>query len=177
MPLTGIALIVATTSPGSALCQEPHWPVRAVVKPGVITTGQDITPAGTQSVFSGRVHDVAIGRTDHLIYVALSSGDVYKLDCAANKVLEIDHSGRKPGMQGDATAHKVAVEDFGEYVPVPHREMNAKRKRRGNDGQLWNTLFWKASDCSTLNSTLKPMKRLKPSGCARRANRRLSCTG
>jgi YVTN family beta-propeller protein len=96
----GIALIAVAMMTTSAFCQEPHWPVRAVDKPGVITTGQAITPAGAQSVFSGRVHAVAFGPSDDVIYVALSSGNVYKLDWRANKVLEIVHGGRNPGMQG-----------------------------------------------------------------------------
>ena len=97
---TGMALIATVMITSSALCQEPHWPVRAVVKPGVVTTGQSITPAGAQSVFSGRVHAAMFGATSNVIYVALDSGIVYKLDWRANKVLEIIHGGRNPGMQG-----------------------------------------------------------------------------
>jgi YVTN family beta-propeller protein len=97
---TCIAFMAATMTASSLLCQELHWPVRAVVKPGIITTGQAITPAGEQSVFSGRVHAVAFGTTDNTIYVALSSDDVYKLDWQANKVLGIIRGGRNPGMQG-----------------------------------------------------------------------------
>jgi YVTN family beta-propeller protein len=97
---TGVALIAAAMVTCSTPSQEPQWPVRAVDTPGVITTGQSITPAGAQSVFSGRVHAVAFGRRDDVIYVALSSGEVYKLDWRANKVLEVIHGGRNPGMQG-----------------------------------------------------------------------------
>jgi DNA-binding beta-propeller fold protein YncE len=95
-----IALVAAGLVSNSTFCQEPHWPVRAVTKAGVVTTGQSITPAGTQSVFSGRVHAAMFGRSGDVIYVALSSGDVYKLDWRANKVMEIIHGGRNPGMQG-----------------------------------------------------------------------------
>lgn len=97
---TGIALIAVAVTAGSGFGQESHWPVRSVDKPGVVTTGQSITPAGAQSVFSGRVHAVAFGSSDDVIYVALSSGDVYKLDWRTNKVLEIVHGTRNPGMQG-----------------------------------------------------------------------------
>jgi YVTN family beta-propeller protein len=48
------------------------------------------------------VHAVAFGRSDDVIYVALNSGEVYKLDWRANKVLEVIHGGRNPGMQGMA---------------------------------------------------------------------------
>ncbi len=65
-----------------------------------MTTGQSITPAGAQSVFSGRVHAAMFGGSDNVIYVALNSGQVYKLDWRANKVLEVIHGGRNPGMQG-----------------------------------------------------------------------------
>ena len=99
---TLIALMAAAMMPASALCQEPHWPVRQVTKPGVVTTGQSITPAGAQSVFSGRVHAAIFGRSDNVIYVGVSSGLIYKLDWHANKVLEVIHGGRNPGLQGMA---------------------------------------------------------------------------
>src|SRR5262245_28036665 len=35
---------------------------RAVRDPGVVTTGQQITPAGVQSIYDGRVFGVAFGR-------------------------------------------------------------------------------------------------------------------
>ena len=99
---TVIMLMAAAMMPASALGQEPHWPVREVTKPGVVTTGQSITPAGAQSVFSGRVHAAMFGGDDNVIYVALDSGEVYKLDWRANKVLEVIHGGRNPGLQGMA---------------------------------------------------------------------------
>ncbi|HEX5410842.1 MAG TPA: bifunctional YncE family protein/alkaline phosphatase family protein [Terriglobia bacterium] len=97
---TGIALIALAMPAGPALAQEPHWPVRAVDKPGVVTTGQAITPAGAQSVFSGRVHAVSFGHSDDVIFVALNSGNLYKLNWRTNKVLEIIYGERNPGMQG-----------------------------------------------------------------------------
>ena len=99
---TVIILVAAAMMPVSAFCQEPHWPVRQVTKPGVVTTGQSITPAGAQSVFSGRVHAAIFGRSDNVIYVGVSSGLIYKLDWHANKVLEVIHGGRNPGLQGMA---------------------------------------------------------------------------
>ena len=99
---TVFALVAAMMMASSALGQEGRGPVRAVDKPGVVTTGQSITPAGEQSVFSGRVHAAMFGGSDNMIYVALASGLVYKLDWRRNKVLEIIHGGRNPGMQGMA---------------------------------------------------------------------------
>src|SRR5690349_13698614 len=46
-------------------------PVRAVPDPGVIATGQRITPAGVQSVFSGKVAGVRFGTTSDDIWVAV----------------------------------------------------------------------------------------------------------
>ena len=99
---TVMALMAAAMMAGSAVGQEARLPARAVDKPGVVTTGQSITPAGEQSVFSGRVHAAMFGSRDNVIYVALSSGLIYKLDWRRNKVLEIIHGGRNPGMQGMA---------------------------------------------------------------------------
>ena len=98
----GIAFIAGAMMAGSARGQEARLPVRAVVKPGVVTTGQSITPAGAQSIFSGRVHAAMFGGGDNVIYVALSSGLVYKLDWRRNKVLDVIHGGRNPGLQGMA---------------------------------------------------------------------------
>ncbi|HET7214685.1 MAG TPA: bifunctional YncE family protein/alkaline phosphatase family protein [Terriglobia bacterium] len=98
----GIALIAAGMMTTSARGQEGRLPARAVAKPGVVTTGQSITPAGAQSIFSGRVHAAMFGGSDNVIYAALASGLVYKLDWRRNKVLRVIHGGRNPGLQGMA---------------------------------------------------------------------------
>ncbi len=85
---------------GTALGQASQWPVRGVAKSGVVTTRQAITPAGEQSIFSGRIYAVAFGPSDQSIYVALSSGGIYQLDWRRNRVLREVQGARHPGMQG-----------------------------------------------------------------------------
>src|SRR5260370_28773778 len=67
------------------LCgQMPEAPVRAVSDPGVVTTRQSITPAGVQSVFTGRVQGVVFGATSSEIWV-LNSGTVFHMDWRAKR--------------------------------------------------------------------------------------------
>lgn len=70
--------------------QEPRQPVRGVSDPGVITTGQTITPAGVQSVFEGRVYGITFGATDADVWVLTgrnraSRPEVYHLDWLENR--------------------------------------------------------------------------------------------
>ncbi|MEY3284415.1 MAG: hypothetical protein RIR86_2428, partial [Acidobacteriota bacterium] len=41
--------------------QTVDQPARAVTDPGVVTTRQNITPAGVQSIFDGRVYGLSFG--------------------------------------------------------------------------------------------------------------------
>lgn len=70
--------------------QESRQPVRGVSDPGVITTGQAITPAGVQSVFDGRVYGITFGATDADVWVLTgrnraSQPEVYHLDWLENR--------------------------------------------------------------------------------------------
>ena len=70
--------------------QEAGRPVRGVSDPGVITTGQAITPAGVQSVFEGRVYGITFGATDADVWVLTgrnraSRPEVYHLDWLENR--------------------------------------------------------------------------------------------
>ncbi len=94
------APVVVLLAAGFALCQAPKAPVRAVTKPGVVTTRQSITPAGEQSIFSGRIYAVAFGNSNGTIYVAVNSGAICKLDWRNNRVLEVVQGAGHPGMQG-----------------------------------------------------------------------------
>ena len=76
-------------------------PVRRVLDPGVVTTRQEITPAGVPAVFEGRVFGVAFGRDSNEIYVLAASG-LYRYDWAKNKVLQRLDAGRRPALQGVA---------------------------------------------------------------------------
>jgi YVTN family beta-propeller protein len=71
---------------------------RSVPDPGVITTRQAITPAGTPTVFDGRVYGVAFGETSSELWVS-NAAKLYRLDWNANRVIEsIDMPG-SPGLQ------------------------------------------------------------------------------
>jgi hypothetical protein len=62
-----LCLLLITTVSG--LAQTVDQPARAVTDPGVVTTRQAITPAGAQSIFDGRVHGVAFGRSSSELWV------------------------------------------------------------------------------------------------------------
>ena len=71
--------------------QDAREPTRGVTDPGVITTGQAITPAGVQSVFEGRVYGVTFGTTDDELWVLTgrnraSRPEVFRLDWLENRV-------------------------------------------------------------------------------------------
>ena len=96
----GITSSVMVIAANLGISQTPERPVRAVPDPGVVTTRQAITPAGVQSVFSGRVYGVAFGPSNDTIFVAVDSGTFYELNWRANKILKVIRGARHPGMQG-----------------------------------------------------------------------------
>lgn len=84
---------------GAAAAQTAESPVRAVTDPGVVTSRQAITPAGTQAVFLGRVYGLAFGARSDELWV-LNTGQVFRLDWRNNRILDrIPFSG-SPGLQG-----------------------------------------------------------------------------
>src|SRR5262245_47138235 len=87
-----------------ALAQLPNSPVRSVLDPGVVTTRQQVTPAGTQTVFSGRVYGVAFGRTESEIYVLTGAekSPLYQIDWKQNRIEKIFHDDARSGIQGIA---------------------------------------------------------------------------
>ena len=72
---------------------------RAVTDPGVITTGQAITPAGVQSVFEGRVYGLTFGETVEELWV-LRSGAAVALDWKGNRVAHQVRFSGAAGLQG-----------------------------------------------------------------------------
>ncbi len=76
-------------------------PVRRVIDPGVVTTRQEITPAGVPAVFEGRVFGVAFGSDSSEIYVLAATG-LYRYDWAKNSVVQRLDAGRRPALQGVA---------------------------------------------------------------------------
>ena len=98
----GIIAFAMLLAANLGISQSPDQPARAVPDPGVVTTRQSITPAGVQSVFSGRVYGVAFGSSSDILFVALNSGAIYELNWRNNQVLRIVRGAARPGMQGVA---------------------------------------------------------------------------
>jgi YVTN family beta-propeller protein len=82
----------------AAWAQTVDKPMRAVTDPGVVTTNQAITPAGVQTVFKGRVHDVAFG-ADGEVW-ALSRTHLYRLDWLNNRALDTVELPGAAGVRG-----------------------------------------------------------------------------
>ncbi|HUQ92380.1 MAG TPA: alkaline phosphatase family protein [Bryobacteraceae bacterium] len=83
-------------------------PVRSVTDPGIITTRQQITPAGVPAVFQGRVYGVDFGAASSEIWVATAT-TMIRLDWRQNRVLESVPLGGAPGLQGvrlDASSNR-----------------------------------------------------------------------
>src|SRR3954465_14894133 len=72
---------------------------RKVNDPGVIATGQRVTPAGLQSVFEGRVYGVRFGRTADEAWVP-SPGGATLLGWRANRVIAQAPIDGRPGVYG-----------------------------------------------------------------------------
>ena len=75
------ALAAAQTLAGQTI----ERPTRSVTDPGVVTTRQSITPAGTPSVFQGRVYGVQFRSATEL--QVLTGVGVYRMDWQQNKVI------------------------------------------------------------------------------------------
>jgi DNA-binding beta-propeller fold protein YncE len=91
---------------------EPH---RRVPDPGVVATAQQVTPAGVQSVFQGRVAGVRFGAGANELWVAVP-GFAYRLDWRANRVLSLGAFDGTPGVHGlavDRVTHRVLVSSVG----------------------------------------------------------------
>jgi DNA-binding beta-propeller fold protein YncE len=71
---------------------------RSVPDPGVITTRQAITPAGTPTVFDGRVYGIAFGESASELWVSNAS-KLYRMDWKANRVIESVAMPGAPGLQ------------------------------------------------------------------------------
>src|SRR3954452_10205488 len=72
---------------------------RAVTDPGVVTTRQEITPAGVPTVFDGRVYGVTFAENSSVIWVA-SATKLFKLDWQQNRTLETIGLNGLPGLEG-----------------------------------------------------------------------------
>src|SRR6204780_3197062 len=79
--------------------QTQDKPVRSVTDPGVVTTRQSITPAGTQAVFKGRAYGIAFGATVDQVWV-LNAGQALRFNWKNNRVEDRVAIDGNPGLQG-----------------------------------------------------------------------------
>ena len=79
----------------------PPTPRREISDPGIIATDQRVTPAGLQSVFTGRVTGVRFGAHPGEIWVTVP-GALYRLGWRDNAVLAITAFDGHSGVQGIA---------------------------------------------------------------------------
>ncbi|HYT62506.1 MAG TPA: bifunctional YncE family protein/alkaline phosphatase family protein [Gemmatimonadales bacterium] len=98
-------LTLLQASPASS----PLPPRREITDPGVIATDQRVTPAGLQSVFTGRVTGVRFGARPGEIWVTVP-GALYRLGWRDNAVLGSTAFDGHSGLQGIALDPVSAVE-------------------------------------------------------------------
>ena len=111
-------LIVVAVFAATLVAQQPT-PKRDVRDPGVVATGQRITPAGVQTVFDGRVGGVRFGETSDEVWAAVP-GSVYRLAWRANRVLARARVDGRTGIYSlgiDPATHRVLASSVGR-LPV-----------------------------------------------------------
>jgi YVTN family beta-propeller protein len=116
MFLLPVLLIQVATQPA---------PRREVDDPGVIATGQRVTPAGLQSVFEGRVCGVRFGSTPGELWVAVP-GKAYRLAWRDNRVIASHSFDGRPGVQGvviDPIARRALISAVGRLPAVTDRSV------------------------------------------------------
>ncbi|MDE3152940.1 MAG: bifunctional YncE family protein/alkaline phosphatase family protein [Gemmatimonadota bacterium] len=104
------ALLLAALQQAGA--QQPR---RTVPDPGVIATDQQVTPAGVQTVFNGRVSGVRFAGSASRIWVAAPHA-AYELDWRSDRVLAVAPFDGTPGVHGvavDPAAGRVVVSSVG----------------------------------------------------------------
>jgi YVTN family beta-propeller protein len=124
--------------------QDATVPSRGVTDPGVITTGQAITPAGVQSVFDGRVYGLTFGATDDEIWVLTgrnraSRPEVFQLDWLENRVRgrwELEGTAALQGVVFDSARKSPLVGITVPAASVGNREGGAVRLLR-HDGKTF----------------------------------------
>ena len=111
-------LIVVAVIAAPLVAQQPT-PKRDVRDPGVVATGQRVTPAGVQTVFDGRVGGVRFGETSDEVWAAVP-GSVYRLAWRANRVLARARVDGRTGIYSlgiDPATHRVLASSVGR-LPV-----------------------------------------------------------
>ncbi len=100
----------------------PSLPRREVPDSGVIATDQRVTPAGFQSVFTGRVGGVRFGDRTGTLWVA-APGGAYQLNWITNRVVAHGAYDGRAGVQGvafDPVTNQAFVTSIGR-LPSPNR--------------------------------------------------------
>jgi DNA-binding beta-propeller fold protein YncE len=113
-------LALATVLLSAPAGAQRRAPQRDVDDPGVIATGQRVTPAGVQTVLAGRVHAVRFAGGNGAELWVTVPGAAYRLDWRANRVLaRVPFDGR-PGIQGlaiDPATGNALVSTIGRLPP------------------------------------------------------------
>ena len=89
--------MIAIVSLIAASLQLPQVPAGYVDDPGVVATGQRITPAGVQSIFDGKIGGVRFGANPGEIWVAVP-GSVYRLAWTDNRTIARANVDGRPGI-------------------------------------------------------------------------------
>lgn len=92
---------------------------RSVPDPGVITTRQAITPAGTPTVFDGRVYGVTFGETGAELWVS-NAAKLSRLDWNANRIIDSIPMPGSPGLQAIHYHAAITGPIFAAAVRAPH---------------------------------------------------------
>src|SRR5471032_383303 len=95
--------------------QQPPPPRRGVPDPGVVATGQRLSPASVQSSFDGRVAGVRFGSSTDELWVAVP-GATYRLGWRGNRAISRVRVDGTPGVYGvavDPISHRVIVSSVG----------------------------------------------------------------
>ena len=109
--------LLSSSSPPSF--KPPRNPPRAPIPdPGIIATGQRITPAGVQTVFTGKVGGVRFGASSQDIIVAVP-GSIQHVAWRDNRVISRARVDGRPGIYAlaiDPVTHRVFSSSVGRLV-------------------------------------------------------------
>jgi DNA-binding beta-propeller fold protein YncE len=114
-----LLLQVAQTPPPAQPSRTVQIPQRSVADPGIITTNQQITPAGIQSVFDGRVTGVHFGATAGELWVGVP-GNAYQIMWSDNHIMKKVPLGGRTGIYGvayDPVTRRAFVSGVGRVPP------------------------------------------------------------
>lgn len=120
-----IAAGVGIAVSGVVAQAQQTYPKRELSDPGVIATGQRVTPAGVQSVFDGKVGGVRFGASSDEVWVAVPNY-VYRLDWRSNGVRARAHVDGRPGVYAlgiDSATHRVLASSVGRVLPLTTTSM------------------------------------------------------